>query len=136
MLLRDRKANDENHGKWIGVGGKMETGESPHECVVREVREETGLTLTRYRLRGVISFISDLYEDEYMMLFDASDYTGTLREDCDEGTLRWVREEEVMDLRMWEGDRLFLPRLLHSDEPVHMKLVYRGDNLIQSETYA
>ena len=135
MLFRNKKAFDENEGKWIGVGGKLENGESPDECMLREVREETGLTLRSYRFRGVISFISDVWDDEYMMLYDAASFEGTLRKDCPEGTLEWIPEEEVMGLPLWEGDRLFLDKLLHSEGPVHMKLTYQGESLKEWADY-
>ena len=135
MLFRNKKDHDENEGKWIGVGGKLECGESPDECMLREVREETGLTLTSYRFRGVISFISDVWDDEYMMLYDAVSFEGILRKDCPEGMLKWIPEEEVMSLRLWEGDRLFLDKLLHSEGPIHMKLTYQGEALKQWVDY-
>ena len=135
MLLRNKKAHDENEGKWIGVGGKLEQGETPHECVCREVLEETGLSLTNYRFRGMISFISDVWEDELMLLYDASGFEGELKTDCSEGTLRWVPQDQVMQLPLWEGDRLFLEKLLQSDETFSMKLVYRGEELVSSVQY-
>ena len=131
MLHRIRKENDLNHDKWVGVGGKFEDGESPEECLLREVREETGLTLTQYRYRGIITFVSDRWPTEYMHLFTASGWSGTLRE-CDEGVLEWVPKKEVVSLPLWEGDTIFLD-LLASDEPFFsLKLCYKGDCL----TYA
>ena len=135
MLLRNKKAHDENEGKWIGVGGKLEQGETPHECVCREVLEETGLKLTDYRFRGMISFISDVWEDELMLLYEASGFEGELKMDCSEGTLRWILQDQVMQLPLWEGDRLFLEKLLQSDEIFSMKLVYRGEELVSSTEY-
>ncbi len=128
MLHRVKKAGDENQGKWIGVGGKFEPKESPEECLLREVREETGLTLTRYRLRGIVTFVSDRYETEYMYLFTADAFEGTLT-DTEEGVLRWVDKGEVLSLPHWEGDRLFL-ELLAADAPFFsLKLEYQGDTL-------
>ncbi len=128
LLHRVKKAQDENQGKWIGVGGKFEPKESPEECVLREVREETGLTLTRYRLRGIVTFVSDRYETEYMYLFTADGFTGTLT-DTEEGVLQWVDKEAVLSLPHWEGDRLFL-ELLAKDAPFFsLKLEYQGDTL-------
>ncbi|MCD8366895.1 MAG: 8-oxo-dGTP diphosphatase [Clostridiales bacterium] len=128
LLHRVKKAQDENQGKWIGVGGKFEPKESPEECVLREVREETGLTLTRYRLRGIVTFVSDRYETEYMYLFTADGFTGTLT-DTEEGVLQWVDKEAVLSLPHWEGDRLFL-ELLAQDAPFFsLKLEYQGDTL-------
>ena len=131
MLHRVKKQNDLNHDKWIGVGGKFEDRESPEDCARREVLEETGLTLTDYRYCGIITFVSDQWETEYMHLFHATGFTGALRE-CDEGVLEWVPKTEVESLPIWEGDRYFL-RLLAADAPFFtMKLVYHGDTLIEA----
>lgn len=137
MMLRNKKENDENRGKWIGVGGKFEEGESPEECLIRETREETGLTLTEYRLRGIVTFVSDEWGCEYMYLFTASAYEGKLQPDgaCNEGELRWIPKEKVMDLNMWEGDRAFF-RLIFDDSPFFtMKLTYKGDELTDISTH-
>lgn len=132
MLLRNKKKQDENAGKWIGVGGKFEEGESPQDCLLREVQEETGLRLTQYRFRGIVTFVSDQYETEYMHLFTAHGFEGELIP-CDEGELRWVEKDEVLSLPLWEGDREFL-RLLREDAPFFsLKLVYRGDKLVSSK---
>lgn len=132
MLHRIRKENDENHDKWIGIGGKFEAGESPEDCVLREAQEETGLTLTDYHYRGIVTFVSDLYPTEYMHLFTATNYTGRLRDDCDEGVLDWIDKDALLALPMWEGDRIFL-RLLDENVPFFsLKLVYHGDTLIQA----
>lgn len=132
MLLRNKKKQDENAGKWIGVGGKFEEGESPQDCLLREVQEETGLRLTQYRFRGIVTFVSDRYETEYMHLFTAHGFEGELIP-CDEGELRWVEKEEVLSLPLWEGDREFL-RLLREDAPFFsLKLVYQGDKLVSSK---
>lgn len=129
MLLRNKKKQDENAGKWIGVGGKFEEGESPQDCLLREVQEETGLRLTQYRFRGIVTFVSDRYETEYMHLFTAHGFEGELTA-CDEGELRWVEKDEVLSLPLWEGDREFL-RLLREDAPFFsLKLVYQGDALV------
>ena len=128
MLHRVKKENDLNRDKWIGVGGKFEEGEAPEDCALRETLEETGLTLTRWRYRGIVTFVSDVYETEYMHLFTADGFTGTPRE-CDEGELAWIKKSELLKLRLWEGDRIFL-RLLDSDEPFFsLKLRYEGDVL-------
>ena len=132
MLLRNKKKQDENAGKWIGVGGKFEEGESPQDCLLREVQEETGLRLTQYRFRGIVTFVSDQYETEYMHLFTAHGFEGELIP-CDEGELRWVEKDEVLSLPLWEGDREFL-RLLREDAPFFsLKLVYQGDKLVSSK---
>ena len=132
MLLRNKKKQDENAGKWIGVGGKFEKGESPQDCLLREVQEETGLRLTQYRFRGIVTFVSDRYETEYMHLFTAHGFEGE-RIPCDEGELKWVEKDEVLSLPLWEGDREFL-RLLREDAPFFsLKLVYQGDKLVSSK---
>ena len=129
MLHRVKKSHDVNHGKWIGVGGKFEFQESPEDCLLREVREETGLTLKSWRYRGIVTFLYNDDEAEYMHLFTADGWTGTLKE-CAEGELRWVPRDEVGKLNLWEGDRIFLS-LLARDEPFFsLKLTYRGDDLV------
>ncbi len=129
LIHRVKKKNDLNHDKWIGVGGKFEDKESPEECLLREVKEETGLTLTAYRYRGIVTFVSDKWETEYMHLFTADGFTGELSR-CDEGVLEWVDDDKVAALPTWEGDRIFL-RLLGEDAPFFsLKLVYAGDTLI------
>ena len=131
MLHRVKKENDANHDKWIGIGGKFEDGESPEECVLRETREETGLTLTDYRYRGLVTFVSDRWETEYMHLFTATGYTGAIHE-CDEGLLEWIGKAELLALPQWEGDRIFL-RLLDQDVPFFsLKLRYEGEKLRQA----
>ena len=124
MLLRNKKENDLNEGKWIGIGGKFEKDETPDECLLREVKEETGLTLTDYKLRGVIGFISDKWDDENMYLYTASEYTGELAAECDEGELRWIDKNEIMNLNLWEGDKVFLPRLIAGEDDIRMTLHY------------
>ena len=129
MLHRTKKENDLNHDKWIGIGGKFEENESPEDCMLREAREETGLALTNWRYRGIVTFISDTWETEYMHLFTADDWTGELKE-CDEGDLEWIKKSELLKLKLWEGDKIFL-RLLDTDEPFFsLKLKYEGDTLV------
>ena len=129
MLHRTKKENDCNRDKWIGIGGKFEENESPEDCMLREAREETGLTLTSWRYRGIVTFLSDRWETEYMHLFTADGYSGTLRQ-CDEGDLAWIKKRELLKLKLWEGDTIFL-RLLDSDEPFFsLKLKYEGDTLV------
>ena len=131
MLHRSKKKNDINHDKWIGVGGKFEENESPEECLLREVREETGLELIEYRLRGIITFVSDRWETEYMFLYTSDNYFGEQKE-CDEGELVWVKKDQVEELSIWEGDKIFL-RLLRDDSPFFsLKLRYEGEKLIES----
>ena len=128
MLHRVKKKNDLNHDKWIGVGGKCEEGESPEDCVLRECFEETGLTLTDYRYRGLVTFVSDQAPTEYMHLFTASAWTGTPHP-CDEGELAWIKKEDLLSLPLWEGDKIFLS-LLEEDAPFFsLKLRYEGDKL-------
>ncbi len=132
MLHRVKKKRDENQGKWIGVGGKCEEGESPEDCLLREVQEETGLTLTSYRCRGLVTFVSDQWPTEYMHLFTGDSFSGTLADTCEEGILAWVPKTEVPVLPLWEGDRIFL-RLLEEDRPYFsLKLVYQGEQLLQA----
>ena len=131
MLHRTKKEKDFNKDKWIGVGGKFEQNETPEECLLREVREETGLTLTEYTLRGIITFISDEWETEYMYLYTATAWTGEMTAACDEGELVWVEKDAVPKLRLWEGDRLFLDLLRTEDRFFSMKLRYEGEKLAE-----
>ena len=130
MLHRTKKDNDENHNKWIGVGGHFEKGESPEECLVREVKEETGLTLHSFDFRGIVTFVSDENPAEYMCLFTSKDFSGEMIQ-CNEGQLEWVDKSDVTNLNLWEGDRLFL-ELLTRDVPFFsMKLVYKNGRLVE-----
>ena len=129
MLHRIIKENDLNKDKWVGVGGKFLDGETPDECVVRETMEETGLRLTDYRLRGVITFLSDIYEGEYMYLYTATGFEGELT-DCDEGVLEWVEKDKVSELPIWEGDKLFFTELNRDRGFFTMMLCYEGDKLV------
>lgn len=130
MLHRVKKKNDINRDKWIGVGGGFEHGESPEECAVRETWEETGLTLTSYRFRGIVTFDCEGQKDtQYMHLFTASAWTGDLTE-CNEGNLEWVDKEKVYDLPIWEGDKIFF-RLLKEDRPFFsLKLSYGAKDVL------
>lgn len=130
MLHRVKKENDINKDKWIGVGGHFEEGESPEECLLREVYEETGLRLNSFRLRGIITFSTDNYPTEYMFLYTADDYEGKLTE-CNEGMLEWVKKSDVYNLPIWEGDKVFF-KLLEEDIPVFsLKLRYEGEHLAE-----
>ena len=132
MLHRVKKRNDLNHDKWIGVGGKFEEGESPENCLLRECREETGLTLTDYRCRGLVTFVSDQAPTEYMHLFTATAWTGQPHP-CDEGVLEWIPKARLQSLPMWEGDRIFL-KLLDQNAPFFsLKLCYEGERLAAAE---
>lgn len=131
LLHRVKKENDLNKDKWIGVGGKFEDKESPEECLLREVREETGLTLTDYRYRGVVTFVSDIWETEYMHLFTGHGFIGQLKA-CDEGVLEWVDDDQVAALPTWEGDRIFLQLLEQGAPFFSLKLEYAGDTLLRA----
>ena len=129
MLHRVKKKNDINHDKWIGVGGGFEHGESPEECALRETFEETGLTLTDYRLRGIVTFDCEGQETLYMYLFTASAWTGELSE-CSEGDLEWVPKKKVYSLPIWEGDKIFF-RLLEEGRPFFsLKLSYDAQDVL------
>ena len=133
MLFRNKKKEDINAGKWIGVGGKLEPGETPDECLLREVKEETGLELTSYQKRGDILFRTEPDGEEIMMyLYTADGFRGTLSESCSEGELAWIPIPEVMDLALWEGDRIFLKDLVEGKQDINLELVYRGDQLVKT----
>ena len=130
MLHRVKKEHDINRDKWIGIGGKFEKGESPEDCLLREAKEETGLTVTDYRYRGIVTFVSG-DDTEYMHLFTAHGFEGQLKT-CDEGDLEWIEKEKLLELTLWEGDKIFL-RLLDQDIPFFsLKLTYDGDRLTQA----
>ena len=131
MLHRTVKKNDINKDKWIGVGGHFEPDESPEECLLREAKEETGLTLTSWGFRGIVTFAAEGWPTEYMCLYTADEFEGELKE-CEEGTLEWIPKTELLQLNLWEGDKIFL-KLLAEDAPFFsLKLMYSGDTL----TYA
>lgn len=130
MLHRVKKQNDQNHDKWVGIGGKFEPGESPEDCVLREVREETGLTLTHWRYCGIVTFVLADWT-EYMHLFCADGFEGTLRE-CDEGVLEWIDKSALRALPMWEGDKIFLD-LMQAHRPFFsLKLVYDEADVLRA----
>ena len=128
MLYRNKKKDDENKGKWIGIGGKFKENESPEECMLREVYEETGIKLKEWKYRAVITFVSDCFEGEYMHLFtakaDSFDFT-----DCKEGELKWIDKADLLSLNMWEGDRIFLELMSKNEDFFSLKLCYEGDKL-------
>ena len=131
MLHRIKKKNDLNKDKWIGIGGKFEDKESPEDCLLREAKEETGLTLTDYRYRGLVTFVSNEAPTEYMHLFTATGWTGTPHP-CEEGELAWIPKADLRKLPMWEGDKIFLD-LLERDAPFFsLKLRYQGDRLMEA----
>ncbi len=132
LLHRTKKKQDENAGKWIGVGGKFEAGESPEECLIREVREETGLELNSYKFRGIVTFISDEWDDQMMFLYTSNSFSGELTE-CNEGELQFVHEDKLSQLPMWEGDRIFFD-LIKNDHPFFsLKLTYEGEKLTSAK---
>ena len=129
MLHRISKSNDVNKDKWIGVGGRFEDGETPEECLLREVKEETGLTLHSFRLRGILTFIAEGWDNEYIFLYTSDDFSGELI-DCDEGVLEWVAKKELASLNLWEGDLIF-HKLIEDNEPLFsLKLEYQGNKLV------
>jgi 8-oxo-dGTP diphosphatase len=130
MIHRIKKENDENRDKWIGVGGKIEAGESPFDAARREIFEECALSPDKLDYRGIITFVSDLYGTEYMHLFTSSDFSGEVSYDCDEGVLKWVKKEDIPTLPIWEGDKIFLSLLDTERRFFSLKLVYEGDTLI------
>ncbi len=133
MLHRVKKQNDASHDKWIGVGGKCELDESPDECMLREVKEETGLSITSWHYRGIVTFISDIWPCEYMHLFTADDWTGK-ETMCDEGDLQWIEKQGIFDLMLWPGDRIFLRLIMNPAQPFFsLKLVYKGDDLVSAK---
>ena len=131
MLHRVKKKNDVNQDKWVGIGGKFEDKESPEDCLLREVQEETGLTLTRYAYRGLVTFVSDQWETEYMHLFTADEFRGEIGP-CDEGDLEWVDKDKVKDLPIWVGDKIFLDLLTREVPFFSLKLAYEGETLVQA----
>ncbi len=131
MLHRVKKKNDLNQDKWIGIGGKFEGEETPDECLLREAKEETGLTLTDWKCRGVVTFLSDKWEGEYMYLFTADGFEGELKE-CDEGDLRWISRDFLDSLPKWAGDKIFLDLLWQNAPFFLLKLRYEGENLVEA----
>ena len=132
MLHRVKKQNDVNKDKWIGVGGGFEAGESPEDCMKREIFEETGFTAKEWRYRGIVTFASDIYPTEYMHLFTVTDWEGEQKV-CDEGDLVWVEKERVLSLPSWEGDRIFLALLWEERPFFSLKLTYQGEKLVGVE---
>ena len=131
MLHRVSKKHDVNKDKWIGIGGHFEENESPEECLLREAKEETGLTLTSWKFRGIVTFISEGWNTEYMCLYTADGYEGEIIP-CNEGVLEWIRKEDLIKLNLWEGDKIFL-KLLQENAPFFsLKLAYKGDVLTEA----
>lgn len=132
MMHRIKKQNDENSGKWIGIGGKFCEGESPEDCMRREVLEETGICVTQWSYRAIVTFVSDIYETEHMHLFTAKSDEAALPL-CDEGELAWIDKSDISSLNLWEGDRIFLKLIEDEDRPFFsLKLTYSGDLLVEA----
>ena len=130
MLHRVKKEGDMNRDKWLGVGGHFEKGESPEECLLREVKEETGLTLLRWRFRGLVTFVSDRWPEEYMCLYTADRYEGTIG-DCREGQLEWVKKDQIRELSLWEGDLIFFEGTISGEEGItHVGLYVGGNHML------
>ena len=129
MLHRVKKKNDMNKDKWIGVGGKFEEGESPEECLLREVKEETGLVLNSYKLRCIVTYVSNKYETEQMYVFTSNDFSGELIE-CNEGNLKWIDKYNILNLNIWEGDKFFIKKMQKDDNFFTLKVEYEGEKLV------
>ena len=129
MLHRTKKKNDINEGKWLGIGGKFEKDESPEECIRREAKEETGLTLKHLHFRCIVTYVSAGHDTEYMHVFTSDDFSGELKE-CVEGDLQWIEKNTVMKLNLWEGDRIFLEKIREPGPFFTLKCSYEGDKLV------
>lgn len=130
MLHRTKKKNDINKDKWLGIGGKFEEGESPEECIIREVKEETGLVLKDYQLRCIVTYVSTTWETEYMYVFTANEFEGDLIE-CNEGDLQWIDKDKVTELKTWEGDKIFVEKIQKDNTFFTIKFNYDGEKLVE-----
>lgn len=137
MLHRTKKEHDENKDKWIGIGGKLEEGESPEDAAIREAFEETGLELIKPQYRGIVTFVSEKWGTEYMHLFTCDNFSGKIKEDCDEGELLWIDKTELLSYNLWEGDKIFLNLIKDEGTPFFsLKLCYdENDVLTGHEIY-
>lgn len=131
MMHRIKKENDINKDKWVGIGGKFENGETAFQCVLREIKEETGIIPLNLRYRGIVEFISDKYETENMHLFTADGFEGEIKKECAEGELVWIKKEQINNLKIWEGDKIFFDLLEREEEFFYLTLKYKGDKLIE-----
>lgn len=134
MLLRNKREKDMNKGKYLGIGGHLEKGETPDEALVREIWEETNLKVLHYTYRGVVYFRNNI-EDEDMYLYHVDKFEGELNEECDEGVLLWVDKKDIFNLNMWEGDYLFLEPFMKTNDLIKLEVVYDGDKLVSYKRY-
>ena len=132
MLYRNKKEIDINKGKWIGVGGKLEKGETPEQCLIREVWEETGYTLNSYEYRGIVIFNYNEDDPLFMYVYTSSSFSG-IEKECNEGDLKWIPNDEILDLKLWEGDKIFLKLLFENSPFFYLTLNYENDNVISSK---
>ena len=130
MLHRTKKKNDINKDKWLGIGGKFEEGESPEECMIREVKEETGLMLKNYQLRCIVTYVSTTWETEYMYVFTSNEFEGNLIP-CDEGDLQWIDKDKITELNTWEGDKIFVEKIQKDNSFFTVKFQYDGEELVE-----
>lgn len=131
MMHRIKKQNDMNKDKYVGIGGKFEEGETPFECAKREIKEETGLTANSLLYRGIVTFVSDVYGTEKMHLFTTSDFVGDIKNDCQEGNLVWIKKQDVYNLPIWEGDKIFFNLMENESKFFHLTLIYEGEKLVE-----
>lgn len=132
MLHRTKKEHDVNKDKWIGVGGKFEKDESPEECILREVIEETGLSLLNIKLRCIVTYVSNTFDTEYMYVFTSDKFEGEVLK-CSEGDLKWIDKDKILNLNIWEGDKIFLEKINNNDNFFTVKFIYENDNLVFSK---
>ena len=130
LMIHKTKKNDMNYDKWLGIGGKFSDYESPFDCARREILEESGLMVEKLNYTGIITFVSDEYGTEYMHLFTADEYSGNLKTECDEGVLEWVKKQDIYNLPIWEGDKIFFDLLEKNIPFFSLKLIYKGEQLI------
>ena len=133
MLHRNKKEVDINKGKWVGVGGKSENDETPEQCLKREVFEETGYILNSYEFKGLVIFNYNEDEPLFMYLYTSTDFSGIQKDECEEGELKWINKNEILNLNLWEGDKIFLELIFKNSPFFYLTMNYRNDNLISSK---